>query len=140
MQADTDPLTGLLNRRGLQRRTEGRDWGCYVVADLDGLKDAQDAHPDGHAYGDRILAEFTDFLLTNTRKGDLRARVLMTARTGGDEFTVWCETREGARRIREMIRGWHSEDHQVVASAGIGRDAASADAAMFLNKQERRQS
>lgn len=134
MQADTDSLTGLLNRRGLDRRTRGRDWGFFVVADLDGFKSAQDVHPDGHTYGDRILLEFTDFLLTNTRRGDMRARDIMCSRTGGDEFTIWCETRVGAHRIKDMIRGWHSEDHQVTASAGIGKDTDAADAAMYLHK------
>lgn len=135
MQADTDSLTGLLNRRGLARRTSGRDWGFFVVVDLDSFKRAQDAHHEGHAYGDRILLEFTDFLLTNTRRGDMRARDIMCSRTGGDEFTIWCETRVGAHRIKDMIRGWYSEDHQVTASAGIGKDTEAADAAMYLHKQ-----
>lgn len=140
LEADTDSLTGLLNRRGLDRRTRGRDWGWFVAADLDGFKRAQDTHPEGHAYGDRILLEFTDSLLTNTRHGEMRARDIMCSRTGGDEFTIWCETRVGAYRIRDMIRGWHSEDHQVTASAGIGKDTDAADAAMYLHKQRTRQS
>ena len=138
LEADTDSLTGLLNRRGLVRRTRGRDWGHFVAADLDGFKRAQDAHPDGHAYGDRILIEFTDFLLTNTRQDDMRAQDIMCSRIGGDEFMVWCETRVGAHRIRDIIRNWHSEDHQVTASAGIGRDTAAADAEMYMNKHIRK--
>lgn len=135
MEADTDSLTGLMNRRGLERRTRGRDWGFFVVADLNGFKVAQDSHPDGHLYGDRILVAFADFLLSNTRQRDDRARDLIAARTGGDEFALWCETRAGAKRIKEAIRAWHSDDRQVTASAGMGRDLEAADGAMYLHKE-----
>lgn len=135
MEADTDALTGMLNARGLERRTKSRDWGWYVVADLNGFKAAQDAHKDGHAYGDRILLEFGEFLLTNTRQGDMRARDTITARLHGDEFAVWCETRTGAARIKDAIRAWRSADGNVSASAGMGLDIAGADAAMYLDKK-----
>jgi hypothetical protein len=58
-------------------------------------------------------------------------------RKGGDEFLVWCETRAGARRIRDAIREWTSEDDAVSASAGLGQDADAADSACYLNKQDR---
>jgi GGDEF domain-containing protein len=135
MEADTDSLTGLLNRRGLERRTQARDWGVFVVADLDGFKTAQDAHPEGHAYGDRVLREFAEFLLTNTRQDELRARDLLVARSGGDEFIVWCETRIGGEMVKDRIRQWRSEDGKVGASAGLGKDPSAADAAMYLNKR-----
>lgn len=139
MEADTDSLTGLLNVRGLERRTRSRDWGWYVTADLDGFKDAQDKHEAGHAYGDMILQEFAEFLLSNTRQGEDRARDVLHARTGGDEFTMWCETHKGAQRIRDLIREWQSTDGQVHASAGIGKDRQAADAALYIDKKNRRQ-
>lgn len=138
MAADTCALTGLLNRRGLERRTKSRDWGWYVAADLDGFKAAQDQPGRGHAYGDNILVEFADFLMTNTRQRDMRARDLLAARTGGDEFTIWTETREGARRIKEAIREWTSKDGEVRASAGIGDTMESADGALYSNKLTRK--
>ena len=134
MEADTDCLTGLLNRRGLERRTHGRDWGWFVVADLDGFKRAQDSH-GGHAYGDAILVEFAEFLLTNTRQREFPARDLLAARTGGDEFTIWTETRAGALRIKEAIREWTSKDGAVSASAGIGETTDAADAACYAAKK-----
>lgn len=106
MEADTDELTRLLNRRGLLRRTQHRDWGWFVVADLDDFKTAQDKPGRGHAYGDAVLRSFADFLFKNTRQDEDRARDLLAARTGGDEFTIWTETRAGARRIKEAIRKW----------------------------------
>lgn len=133
-EADTDELTGLLNKRGLRRRTFGRDWGFFVVADLNGFKVAQDAHKDGHAHGDLILAEFAEYLVRIVRDGELRARATVIARTGGDEFTVWTETRACARRMRDEIRAWHSAHGNVTASAGMGADQSAADAAMYLHK------
>lgn len=138
MEADTDALTGLLNRRGLDRRTKGRDWGWFVCADLDGFKAAQDANPRGHTYGDEVLIEFADFLLMNTRQRDMRARDLLAARKGGDEFAIWCETRTGARRIKEAIRKWSSKDGKVRASAGLGDSIESADGACYSDKLTRK--
>jgi len=134
MQADTDSLTGLLNRRGLERRTRARDWGWFVAVDLNGFKAAQDAHPDKHAFGDLVLQEFTEFVLRHTRQHSERARDVLIARTGGDEFLVWCETRVGALRIRDVIRAWRSQHGEVTAAAGLGKDPAAADAAMYLHK------
>lgn len=134
MEADTDELTRLLNRRGLERRTRSRDWGWYVVADLNGFKAAQDKPGRGHAYGDAVLVAFADFLHKNTRQDEDRVRDLLAARTGGDEFTVWTETRAGARRIKEAIRKWASDDGDVTASAGMGQTTDAADAACYLDK------
>jgi len=138
MAADTDELTGLLNRRGLARRTRNRDWGWFVVADLDGFKQAQDSDPRGHVYGDEMLVEFADFLLMNTRQRDMRARDLLAARIGGDEFGLWTETRAGARRIKEAIREWSSKDRLVRASAGMGETLEAADGALYTNKLTRK--
>tara|TARA_R110000796_G_scaffold247856_1_gene373867 strand:+ start:157 stop:651 length:495 start_codon:yes stop_codon:yes gene_type:complete len=132
--AETDQLTGMANRHALDRRTAGRVEGWYVVCDLDGFKAAQDAHPDGHAYGDRILREFAEFLENSTRTNRGKSNDRVAARTGGDEFVVWCPSRHGARRIKLMVRAWRSFDHRIGASAGLGRDLSSADAAMYLHK------
>jgi len=138
MAADTCGLTGLLNRRGLTRRTQNRDWGYFVVADLDGFKAAQDQPGRGHAYGDEVLIEFADFLMMNTRQRDMRARDLLAARIGGDEFAIWTETRSGARRIKEAIRAWASKDDEVTASAGMGETLETADGALYTNKLTRK--
>ena len=134
MAADTDELTGLLNRRGLDRRTKGRDWGWFVSADLDGFKAAQDANPRGHAYGDSILVEFADFLVVNTRQRANRDRDVLSARTGGDEFVVWTEMLTGARRIVEAIRAWSSKDGAVRVSAGMGTTIELADSSCYTIK------
>lgn len=84
MQANTDPLTGLLNRRSLEAATvelveEGED---YVVAyaDLDHFKRLNDLH--GHDAGDRALRRFARVLRDSVRPSDIPARY------GGEEFVV----------------------------------------------------
>ncbi|MCC2976627.1 diguanylate cyclase [Sphingomonas sp. PL-96] len=82
-QASTDPLTGLLNRRGLDQRLRDlpQECPCGVLAiDLDGFKQVNDQL--GHQAGDALLTETAYRLRAITRTMDLVARV------GGDEFVV----------------------------------------------------
>ncbi len=132
--AETDSLTGLPNRRALERRTSARE-GWFVFCDLNGFKKAQDASPDGHDYGDAVLQDFGDFLDSITRTGRGRAADRVSARIGGDEFIVWCPTRHGARRIKKCVRRWRSSDGMVGCAAGLGKTIDAADAAMYLNKK-----
>ena len=81
-QANTDGLTGLLNRRTLETRVRamhraGVQFGL-VMADLDHFKRLNDTH--GHEAGDRALRVFTDVLREGSREGDL------VCRFGGEEF------------------------------------------------------
>ena len=79
--AHTDPLTGLANRRGLQRAL--RDSGespVLVGIDLDGFKTVNDMR--GHDVGDAVLVEVGERLRRNLLAGDVAARL------GGDEFAV----------------------------------------------------
>jgi diguanylate cyclase (GGDEF)-like protein len=87
-EADTDELTGLANRRSLQRmleaalaraRTHGVGVGVLML-DLDGFKAVNDRF--GHAAGDATLREVAVRLRRSVRERDL------VARTGGDEFVV----------------------------------------------------
>jgi len=135
--ATTDRLTGMANRFGLELRANARD-GWFVVCDLNGFKRAQDEHPEGHNYGDRVLREFADFLEGSCRTNRGRAADRVAARVGGDEFVVWCPTRHGARRIKLRVRAWRSQDHRVSASAGLGKDMATADATMYQYKKDLR--
>lgn len=132
-QAETDQLTELPNRRQLERRTDARD-GWFVMCDLAGFKNAQDTHPEGHQYGDRILQEFADFLEASTRTGRGRSQDRVAARLGGDEFVVWCPSRHGARRIKQIVRQWQSADGRVAARSGLGKTICAADAAMYLSR------
>lgn len=134
-QVYVDPLTGLGNRRSLEEGTRDKD-GFFIMCDLDGFKIAQDEHPEGHAYGDRLLQEFADFLKASVRASTDEDKVIV--REGGDEFVVWCPSRDGARRITRIIRMWRSFDNAVGASAGMGKDLKTADERMYVDKQRRR--
>jgi diguanylate cyclase (GGDEF)-like protein len=86
--ADTDPLTGLANRRAFLRalgRRAGalpRTGRCFALAmvDLDGFKPINDTF--GHAAGDRVLEGIGSRLAAAAGEGAL------IARTGGDEFAL----------------------------------------------------
>jgi diguanylate cyclase (GGDEF)-like protein len=86
--ADTDYLTGLLNRRafdvefGRQCDRAQRSGLPLALAmfDLDHFKQVNDHH--GHAVGDQVLCDFAALLARELRSGDTLARV------GGEEFAV----------------------------------------------------
>lgn len=136
-KAYRDALTGLHNRHYLEERTSARG-GYFVICDLDGFKTAQDAHPEGHEYGDRILREFAEFLVAVVRTNRGRSSDRVAVRSGGDEFVVWCPTRGAARRIKKLVRMWRSVDDAVGSSAGLGRDMQSADANLYVDKKRRK--
>ncbi|WP_374662032.1 GGDEF domain-containing protein [Inhella sp.] len=80
--AQRDPLTNLLNRRGLADGLEQAPtvaW-CLVALDVDHFKRINDSY--GHAVGDRVLIVLAGLLTNHCRKQDLIARL------GGEEFLV----------------------------------------------------
>lgn len=87
--ASHDPLTGLINRREIERlleqalvavRAEGGTHSlCYI--DLDYFKLVNDGL--GHAAGDQLLRSFADYLVGAVRDGD------WVGRLGGDEFALF---------------------------------------------------
>jgi diguanylate cyclase (GGDEF)-like protein len=83
-EAHTDPLTGLPNRRRLERFVEeivGRRGSAVIgVGDLDRFKEVNTVH--GHLVGDRVLAASAEVLSGALRSADFLARY------GGDEFVV----------------------------------------------------
>jgi len=88
-EAQTDPLTGLLNKRGfmraLNRESEralrsNKPSAILVMFDLDGLKQVNDTH--GHMAGDAYIAGMAAELQSIVRGTDYVARL------GGDEFAL----------------------------------------------------
>jgi diguanylate cyclase (GGDEF)-like protein/putative nucleotidyltransferase with HDIG domain len=104
-ESHTDPLTGLPNRRsldrffetGLARAVRHKTSIGVVVLDLDRLKEINDTY--GHEAGDRALRAVGSVLRTTVRQNDLCARF------AGDEFVVvmWdCSPEHEARRMQDL--------------------------------------
>ncbi|WP_238303157.1 sensor domain-containing diguanylate cyclase [Sphingomonas phyllosphaerae] len=79
--ADSDPLTGLMNRRSFLREAIGRaDRHVLVLVDIDHFKRINETL--GHDGGDQVLRVFADALRQAAPPGALIARI------GGEEFAV----------------------------------------------------
>ena len=144
-QSLADPLTGLYNRRGWDRRLAAEASrslrydhpACVLAVDIDGLKQVNDRN--GHAEGDAILRRAADAMCLALRDQDLIARV------GGDEFLllgVACDP-AGAdgllNRVTESLA-----QAKVPASVGLAQHrpgetladtAERADHAMYTRKR-----
>lgn len=117
-QADTDPLTGLLNRNGFltaamrEHAIAARSGNPLTIAvlDLDGFKQINDLR--GHVVGDRVLADLGHCWLQRLRAGDILAR------HGGDEFVLLlpATSQEGAGAVLDRL---HADDLTVSWSVGI---------------------
>lgn len=129
VERDSDPLTGLLNRRGLQGRSmmlmgAARRRPVSVVAgDIDRFKGINDRF--GHAAGDTVLTVFAGLVRKTVRKGDMAARI------GGEEFIMIlkdCAVSEAfalTERLRQEVADLRFEgmpdDFRVTCSFGIAQ-------------------
>lgn len=100
----TDPLTGCLNRRGIDQAIareiarSGRSGSelSTLAIDLDHFKSINDTH--GHVAGDIVLREFGALLVHTARAGDI------VARAGGEEFLVLLPDTDLAGAQRAAVR------------------------------------
>jgi diguanylate cyclase len=146
-EALTDPLTGLLNRRGWELLLEREEQRCQrygtvasvLMLDLDGLKAVNDSH--GHAAGDALLRNAADVLRAGVRSTDIVARL------GGDEFAMLAvETDLPAAhverdRLRDLLRA-AGVPASVGAAArgpqgGLAGAVTAADEQMYQAKNAR---
>ena len=158
-ESQTDPLTGLPNRRSLDRDFEqgladarrSSTPASLIVLDLDRLKEINDTY--GHEAGDRAIRGVASVLRATVRQNDICARF------AGDEFVVvlWgCDREREARRVRDLqaaVAAFPFEPRPGVTmslsiSAGAARFAedgdsfddllAAADERMYRDKATRR--
>jgi diguanylate cyclase (GGDEF)-like protein len=151
LQAATDALTGLLNRRSLLEsvaplESSDRPYAVLML-DLDHFKQLNDLH--GHETGDRALRSFARVLRESVRDGDL------VGRYGGEEFLVVLpgqDTESGVmvgERIRRALDATLTTTDEVrfTTSVGVAQSAEgvpfeevvrNADAAMFDAKHQGR--
>lgn len=103
VQAQSDELTGLLNRFGLVKALESAEPDrarMIALVDCDGLKDVNDQH--GHLAGDEYLRAIAG------RIAHVLPRTDLLARWGGDEFIIIqdrpaAQALEAMNRVREAV-------------------------------------
>ncbi len=139
-EALLDPLTGLANRRSLQRHLEGRmeelrryglGFGVLFI-DIDRFKQINDTH--GHAVGDRVLQMIARTLSVNLRPFD------EVGRWGGEEFVAVVANVDShalslvAERLRMLTEasGLDTETGRVRATVSIGAVLATAEESVEL--------
>ena len=120
-QSLMDPLTGLMNRRGLQqavtremaRYGRGRQDFAVAIADIDHFKALNDTH--GHSCGDLVLRAFAGICQSTLRQTDV------IARTGGEEFTMLLPVNSDAEMhaVLDRVRTRLAE-HVFATAAGGG--------------------
>ena len=104
-QAETDGLTGLMNRRALDMIGESHtssqvmaDGACLILMDLDHFKAINDRY--GHLEGDHVLRECVRVVRPMLKPGDIFARF------GGEEFVILIpgDDLAGAKALAKRIR------------------------------------
>jgi diguanylate cyclase (GGDEF)-like protein len=152
VRARTDELTGLPNRRGLERAMALLESGraALLMADLDHFKRVNDRF--GHVAGDAALRHLAGLLKRALRSKDVAVRV------GGEEFALWLPdadlavAAEVAERVRSMIEAspllWNGQEIRLTCSVGVAATPGSttavanlysaADAALYRAKERGR--
>lgn len=143
-QAHQDPLTGILNRRGLSvalRTPAPNGTERYgILVDLDDFKRINEVF--GHNVGDEIIRVAGQTLRELTRPGDLVCRL------GGDEFGVICASTEpqaamhlaqrlcdGLRQRMSAVIALSHAGHGASASIGVARlDDDTQDGVQFFER------
>src|SRR6185369_14668532 len=95
-ESEIDKPTGLGNKDAFGRalpEAEKDPNSSIITLDLNGLKAANDQHPNGHNAGDAFIKEAADLLKTETDRG---------FRTGGDELTAIAPKEKAAEVIKNI--------------------------------------
>jgi diguanylate cyclase (GGDEF)-like protein len=145
-QAERDPLTGVFNRAGIERRLE---WALEAMAgeyrplavmflDIDHFKKINDSH--GHAVGDACLGALVRIVASGLQYGD------QVGRLGGEEFLLVLPgaDRRRARDIAESIRrNVEARCRQIAGipvemtvSIGVAQSRRGDDGAMLISRAD----
>ena len=100
-EAETDPMTGLYNKRSAKElinhfiaHTEAKC--ALMILDLDHFKDANDTY--GHLTGDKLLKMLAKIMKSCVRSNDIMARI------GGDEFIIFFKKNKDVNSIVEKYK------------------------------------
>jgi diguanylate cyclase (GGDEF)-like protein len=146
-ESHTDPLSGLLNRRGFEENSAEcvkRSLGLslpvsLVLADLDHFKSVNDTY--GHAVGDAVIAAFAAHLRTSCGKDAIVGRI------GGEEFAIVLPASdlmtarlfaEGLRAsfMQHRIKGLPADAERITASFGVASRAANEDFESLMHRAD----
>ncbi len=136
--ADTDPMTGLLNKASSQfeiGEAASKIQGMLMMIDLDSFKLVNDLY--GHAMGDKVLIRFAEIIKSAVRSADIVGRM------GGDEFIAFCQyvteeevVAEKTKYINEELlksaKEFMGEDMTIPLGASIGAVAVPDEGTDFL--------
>lgn len=137
-EAERDPLTGLINRRGLDRRV-GEVWakcvarketlGVFII-DIDHFKKYNDRF--GHVQGDACICKVAKSISETVGKSGLVSRI------GGEEFLVFVrdmsekEIHALAEEVRASVQAMAIPSVDGVVTISLGMDVAVADEELTL--------
>jgi len=140
--AQTDPLTGCINRRALENYVneltpDSRDNAAVFMLDIDHFKQVNDNY--GHAVGDQVLVWFVEKSRSFLRKNDVIARI------GGEEFTVYLPdaSEQHARVVAERINNaiasepfnMNGEDIAITVSIGAVHTSKAPNKGLSLYRK-----
>ena len=136
--AETDPMTGLLNKASSQfeigeacKNTPG----MLMMIDLDSFKLVNDLY--GHDMGDKVLIRFAEIIKSAIRSADIAGRM------GGDEFIAFCQyvadeavVAEKAKYINDEVmasaKEFMGEDMNIPLGASVGAVVVPDEGTDFL--------
>ena len=136
--AETDPMTGLLNKASSQfeigeacKHTPG----MLMMIDLDSFKLVNDLY--GHDMGDKVLIRFAEIIRSAIRSADIAGRM------GGDEFIAFCQyvvneevVAEKAKYINDEVmasaKEFMGEDMTIPLGASVGAVLVPDEGTDFL--------
>ncbi len=131
-EAESEPLTGLANRRSFTRALQGaRPGDTVVMIDLDGFKSVNDRF--GHPVGDEVLVAMADCLRRTCRERDC------VSRFGGDEFALvlrGCDETAARSLVERLAHCWAEAEPLVPFSAGVGACLADEDPYRALDRAD----
>ena len=140
IEARTDDLTGIANRRALSaalaEAVTDRQDAALVVVDLDHFKEINDQH--GHGVGDELLRAMAERLRASMPADALLARI------GGDEFAVLLlgAASRDAAEVAEIVLGLCAEPIETTAgwmslgaSIGVATTAGNGDHVVDLMRR-----
>lgn len=117
-QADSEPLTGLLNRGAMERNIKaflaGEGLGgrhALIMLDFDNFKEVNDTL--GHAKGDQLLVWFANGIRRLFRSGDY------TSRIGGDEYMLFIKNAHDDLLVSDKAEALRDEMAALSRKIGI---------------------